>query len=499
MLNTEEFNVDKISNTGLMPYADQLTQLDDRFENYVFSKSPDMPDQKEAVEVWNEIKPPVTIDTESLSRNAIYNLDAIPFRTRLENANMPFSDNVIYTAADISASTSSDELMNNVLANIYQLGTLSTAILVQTAYLKKLPQQVFDSFSDDTQKFIQDEIKSTEPFELIIYPENELNEGMRLIDEIQKNQETISSSIVLHPIAKNLTILFVNEENISGMSVKQIASRLNELSKLKKLVDKVDVKSLVTSPEVDERSDGSHQNSREKSELSRHERVKIAKIQKLSSVKQITTIISRMIKKHGSKQHTQNVTKKVSKTYNKPNRREPENDFKPGKSHRRIYRPDIHLYLDTSGSMSIDQYKQGIMAAINIAKSLKTNIYISSFSDQLVEPILLDKIKQQSNAVLLKRALKVPVISGGTDFENVYNDIDERSRSAIKSGRAPEYAIIMSDMCCRFSPGYQVSNGSKKALHLVVDDYFDEEMLDDFKTAAFNIGITRIDSLMYKL
>ena len=146
--------------------------------------------------------------------------------------------------------------------------------------------------------------------------------------------------------------------------------------------------------------------------------------------------------------------------------------------------------------MSLDEYKIGIMASIQIAKDLGSDIYLSSFSDTLAQPILLDKIKSQSTSAIMRRALKVPVLSGGTDFENVYNAIDARATLAAQKGHSPEYSIILSDMEFWFSSGYMVPKKARTTLHLMVSDYDDGA---DFKTSAYNAGITHIDKLLYKI
>ena len=496
MLQFEPY--EPITRAGIVPYADQLSQINDVLGDYVLTPDPQPDTIKTAEAEWASYEQanPVDVSTADLTKNAISNLEAIPFRTLLESMDMPFEDQVIYTASDITASTDTSELLANTMANVYQLGNLSQSIFIAMDYLQKLSQQDMDQFSDATQTFITDLTTSTEPFEMITFPASEYGEALMLLDTVYANQAPLMASIVLHPITKYTTLLFINATNIAGMSTKQISDRLNKLSQIKNAINITKVSDIVTSPQVDRNIDESHGMSRASDEISRGERVRNAKIKKLNSTKKVVALIQKDIKKRNTPQRTNNVTKKIKKTYNKPNRREPENDFKPGKTKRNIYRPNIHLYLDTSGSMSLDEYKIGIMASIQIAKDLGSDIYLSSFSDTLAQPILLDKIKSQSTSAIMRRALKVPVLSGGTDFENVYNAIDARATLAAQKGHSPEYSIILSDMEFWFSSGYMVPKKARTTLHLMVSDYDDGA---DFKTSAYNAGITHIDKLLYKI
>jgi len=496
MINPEYFFTP--SANGTFPYQSQLDAIDPTLGLYAAVPDPHLNLRKEAQDVWDayEQKNPQTISTADLKKNAIDNLETIPFRSQLEALDMPFEDDVVYTTQDIAASTDDDELLANVMANVYQFGNLSSSIFVAIPYLKKMSQQDLDQFSKETQQFIQDVTTSTEPFEMINIPMSQMPEAFTLIDTITKNQNPPMSSIVLHPLDKDATIIFINSTNINGMSIKQISDRLNQLANIKKAVNITKMKDIISSAQVDRNLDSQPGMDRNSDSISRGERIKNAKIKKLKSTKRIVALIKHDINKRSTSQRTNNVTKKVKKTYNKPNRREPNNDFKPGKTKHNVYRPNLHLYLDTSGSMSLNQYKEGIMAAIEIAQQLGTDIYLSSFSDTLAEPVLLDKIKSQRASKLMKRALKIPVLQSGTDFENVYNAIDQRATNAAKKGHAPEYSIILSDMEFWFSGGYKVPKAAQNTLHLMVASYSDGS---DFKTSAYNAGILHIDKLLYEI
>lgn len=477
------------------PYVQALESIDPILGDYARNPDPDTKDRYTVQNVWDTYEQgnPVTIDTANLKKNAISNLDALPFRSFLEELGMPFEDDVLYTASDIASASSVEDLLANTMAVTYQFGNLDSAIFVAAPFFKKVADT--SNLSETSAKFVEDVTKSVEPFDMITYPINELQDGLAMLSEYMSDVDVLMKSIVLHPLTSGLTVVFINGSNISGMSVKQVASRLQSLSTLRKNIKLAKISDIVSTPVVDQRNaDASSDMGRASDELSRSERVRRSKTKHVKSIKKLTQLIKHVMNKQRTNAKTSNVTKTFKKTFNKPNRREPDNSFKPGKTQVNKYKPILHLYLDTSGSMSISQYTNGINAAIALAKELKTDIYLSSFSDTLAEPVLLDKIKHQSVALLTQRALKIPVISGGTDFENVYNAIDARAAHAIKNHRSPEYAIILSDMEYWFSSGYKVPKYARETLHLSIGTE-----PEDFKVDAYNAGITNIDKLIYNI
>lgn len=92
--------------------------------------------------------------------------------------------------------------------------------------------------------------------------------------------------------------------------------------------------------------------------------------------------------------------------------------------------PDIHVYIDTSGSISEENYQDAVMMLIRVAKKLNVNLYFNSFSDILSQTTLL-KVKDRSPASIWKEFRKVPKVTGGTEFQQVWEYI-----------RLPLYAVV---------------------------------------------------------
>ena len=134
----------------------------------------------------------------------------------------------------------------------------------------------------------------------------------------------------------------------------------------------------------------------------------------------------------------ENEDKTVKMTFQKPNRRDPDDFNKQGKSVSTKYLPDVHLYIDTSGSISEDNYKDAVLACIYMAKKLNINIYFNSFSDNISQCSLLhtrDKTVKQLYATFQK----VQKVTGGTDFDMVWDYIN------LSKKRRRELSIMITD------------------------------------------------------
>lgn len=116
---------------------------------------------------------------------------------------------------------------------------------------------------------------------------------------------------------------------------------------------------------------------------------------------------------------TQNSSKVQSQTFMKPNRRRPDDINAIGKNSRKQYRPDFHIYLDTSGSVSEENYQSTIKMLIKLAKKLNINIYFNSFSTVLSSESLL-LTENRSAAQIYRQFHATEKVTGGTDFSNVW-------------------------------------------------------------------------------
>lgn len=141
---------------------------------------------------------------------------------------------------------------------------------------------------------------------------------------------------------------------------------------------------------------------------------------------------------------SQNQYKTKRKTGMRPNRRQSTNQDLLGVINKTSYRPDIHVYVDTSGSISEENYQSTVMNLIKLARKSKVNMYFTSFSHILSDETLI-KVQGKSAKRLYQEIQNIPKVSGGTDFENVWLMIEEVAKVGRVKGHAPRLNFIVSD------------------------------------------------------
>ena len=125
-------------------------------------------------------------------------------------------------------------------------------------------------------------------------------------------------------------------------------------------------------------------------------------------------------------------------TFQRPNRREPMNPDLPGVSMDLGYYPDIHLYVDTSGSISQKDYEDSVAMIIDIAKKLNCDIYFNSFTTDISQETVV-RCRNRSQAQIQRDIEKIPKLSGGTTIDQVWSYIN-----ATRKNRR-QLSILISD------------------------------------------------------
>lgn len=143
--------------------------------------------------------------------------------------------------------------------------------------------------------------------------------------------------------------------------------------------------------------------------------------------------------KHSSQvQTSENEYKTQRLTYQKPSRRDPDNPDRQGKTSRIMYRPDLHVYVDTSQSISIQNYQDAIKTCIKIAKTLNINFYFNSFSHVMSDCTKLN-VKNKSVAEIFKEFERIQKVTGGTNYEQIWHYINKSAK------RQKELSIVITD------------------------------------------------------
>lgn len=152
----------------------------------------------------------------------------------------------------------------------------------------------------------------------------------------------------------------------------------------------------------------------------------------------ILTGLTRVLRRMKEVNRSQNVFKKVRTSFIKANRRDPSDYNKPGKMVSIHYLPDLHVYVDTSGSISEHNYQQSMLMLIKMAKKLNVDLYFNSFSHVMSQEILL-RTKDKSIAQIWKEFQRIPKVAGGTDYEQIWRYINNSPK------RRERLSLVISD------------------------------------------------------
>lgn len=137
-------------------------------------------------------------------------------------------------------------------------------------------------------------------------------------------------------------------------------------------------------------------------------------------------------------QTSENMQKCFKMTYQRPSRREPDNPDRQGKSSFHKFKPDLHLYIDCSGSISERDYQDAIKTCIKLAQRLNINFYFNSFSHIMSASKKLH-VKDRTLKEIYEEFRNTPKVDGGTDYEQIWHYINRSDK------RSKEISIIISD------------------------------------------------------
>ena len=336
---------------------------------------------------------------------------------------------------------------------------------------------------------------------------NDLAEGFRIRAKVGDNNQDYSFARILHTcvmqfVAQNgqagiiptslkeiihpTTIMFLNVEKHAHSNNRDINKTWNSAMNMSKakLIGLNKIKKLSEEEQLDAMRQRSNMRrsalmNKAKDPASRKKRAKPFGKQ-LKTSKQLTKEIVRILSKMKKVRMSNNVIKTRKTTFNKPNRRDPDNYDKPGIIYSHQYVPDIHVYLDTSGSISERNYKEACMAIIQLAQTLKTKLYLNSFSHVLSQPALVD-IGNCSKETAWKRLQNIPKVSGGTDFDLVWDYIHQSPQ------RKQELAIMITDF--EYTPSNSYTRPLPQNLFYVPCGGFDIDKLR--RNATYFVNSTR--------
>ena len=135
---------------------------------------------------------------------------------------------------------------------------------------------------------------------------------------------------------------------------------------------------------------------------------------------------------------SKNIKITTAESYQRPNRRDNDNPDLAGTVQIEGFYPDIHVYVDTSGSISTEDYINSISMIANIVKKLDCDLYFNSFTTDISQETIIT-CRNKSIDQIKKEVEKIPKISGGTSIDQVWSYIN-----ATKKNRQ-QLSILISD------------------------------------------------------
>ena len=200
----------------------------------------------------------------------------------------------------------------------------------------------------------------------------------------------------------------------------------------------------------------------------------------------LARIIKKIMGKMAFVNKSMNSYKQIKMTYARPNRRDPDDFNKQGKMVSTKYKPDIHLYIDTSGSISEENYEEAVKACIAMAKKLNVSLYFNSFSHVLSQAAKLHTADKPVGAIY-REFQKLPKVTGGTDYELVWNYINRSKK------REREISILMTDF--EYIPPNEHIDHPKNLYYIpIAHSNWDwiSRSAEDFAKAMMTEGVTDI-------
>ena len=238
------------------------------------------------------------------------------------------------------------------------------------------------------------------------------------------------------------SIVFVNVERHARATPKQIADEWklinNSVKTIPTMVSNQKLKKLTSAQRTLQKISSAAANAATNAMQTATKSARVKFSSKEPTTMDITRHVRKIMEKMAFVAKSMNTYKKVKATYAKPNRRDPDDFNKQGKSISTRYKPDIHLYIDTSGSISERNYEDIVKACILMAKKLNINLYFNSFSHIMSQTTKLNT-KDKTREQIYNEFQRVPKVSGGTDYEQIWHFINSSKK------RIQEISLLITD------------------------------------------------------
>lgn len=152
----------------------------------------------------------------------------------------------------------------------------------------------------------------------------------------------------------------------------------------------------------------------------------------------IAKTIAKLVSRMSFVNHSQNATKNSKMSFARPSRRDPDDFNLQGRVVSTRYRPDIHLYVDTSGSISEAQYRDAVITIIRLVRKLDVNLYFNSFSHVMSTSTFLPT-KGRSAKQIWHQVQRIPKVTGWTDYAQIWDYVMASKK------RQRELSLVITD------------------------------------------------------
>ena len=317
---------------------------------------------------------------------------------------------------------------------------LATATQNPTTILKANDFNTFPFTNQLSQSVLLSENSNNTSFEYCL---------LQALHELEKTESICPLPVNIKSQIMPSVISFFNINAMANATPTEISNDIQSIrnaSVLNKTLKVIPSAKLRTADSITPKQSTNSKQSSKKDDIVRRQNRRISS-QPLSSEAQLKRMM-KLVKQFISTRESQNTYKSTTQTYMRPNRRKPLDYSLKGKSTRKSYHPDIHIYFDTSGSISEDNYKASALNIIKLAIKMDVDIYVSFFSHVITQPIRL-KIKNRTAQQIFNNFIRLPKVGGGTDFNQFWNQINAIDAHNKKSGKSYRINFVITDFCDR--------------------------------------------------
>lgn len=279
--------------------------------------------------------------------------------------------------------------------------------------------------------------------------DNDANQINRFITKALIQNQTDWLPLNLHALIQPLGFSFINLETLINSDQHSYNTELNQIANVTNKLVKFKLttfKKVATAKSINQsmQKPKQHQKQYTKTANMIAQRKQAGFQKTMPSFKQQLNRLVQIVNSQTSQIMSDNSYKQTRTTFMRPNRRYPDDPNLRGSIQTTHYHPDLHIYLDTSGSIEESQYRSAVTMLIMITQKLKTNLYFTSFSHEILPPVKLIT-KNVSPAIVYSEIKRIPKASGGTEYENVWNMIDTIGRQSRVNAQAPRLNFVITD------------------------------------------------------